>query len=228
MTSPFLESLFGSLGETEIGDAGEVLLGAVVAVGLEQLERAQDAELVGEMRAGLVLSAIAAREREELDGDSVAARFEREQAAVFVVGVRVNVHETRGGAQLGEHLLDAGAARVHGERLVGLLREGSGREQREGKESAHRLIRVQSRPIRCKSISRGYSLDGLWRRMRATADRSMLASLPVRAEALTYPSHFLLGMPSVVFASSLIRSRRANGCDCLEDPSSSAAADSSG
>src|SRR4051812_35456674 len=148
MAPPFFEGLFGRLRESKIGNTREALLDSVVAPGFKQLERAQDAEFIGKVRAGLVLSAITAGQREEFDGDAVAARFEREQSAIFVIRVGGDVHEARGGAQLDEHLLDAGAASVHGKGLVRLLAESTSSEQRESGDveqwtmTAHRLIRA--------------------------------------------------------------------------------------
>src|SRR5437868_6017559 len=63
MSAPFFEGLFGSLGETKIGDAGEALLDSVVIIGGQKLQGAKHSEFVGEGVARLVLAALAAGKR---------------------------------------------------------------------------------------------------------------------------------------------------------------------
>src|SRR5258707_9381936 len=87
VASPFLESFFGGLRVSEVGDAGEALLDSVIFVGGEEFERAQDAEFVEETGAEFVLSAFATSEGEEKCLHAFAAGFQGEGAAVFVVGM---------------------------------------------------------------------------------------------------------------------------------------------
>ena len=117
VTAPLLECLLRRLGETEIGNAREALLDSVVAVGGQQLQRADDAELVEQIAADFVLPALAAIERKLQHADAVPARFQREHAAVFVVGMGDGMHQARRGVQAAQHLLQTGGAGVDGKRL---------------------------------------------------------------------------------------------------------------
>ena len=64
VTTPLLECLLRSLGEPKIGNAREALLDSVVTVGSQQLQRADDAELIEQIAANFVLPAFTAIERE--------------------------------------------------------------------------------------------------------------------------------------------------------------------
>src|SRR5229473_2612526 len=102
VASPFLESFFGGLRVSEVGDAGEALFDSVVFVGGEEFESAQGAEFV--------LSALAASQSEEQRLYAFAAGFEGEGAAVFVVGMSDDHHQAAGGLQFAELLFQAGEA----------------------------------------------------------------------------------------------------------------------
>ena len=117
VATPFLESLFRCLGKTEISNAREALFNTVVTVGSQQLQGANDAKLVEEIAADFVLPAFAAIERELQHAHAVPARFERQHAAIFVVGVRDRVHQARCGVQPPQHLLQASRAGVDGKGL---------------------------------------------------------------------------------------------------------------
>ena len=135
VTAPLLERLFWSLGETEIGDPREALLDSVVAVGRQQLQRADDAELIQQIAADFVLPALAAIERELQHARAVPARLQREHAAVFVVGMSNGVHQPRRGVQSAQHHLQSGGTGVDGERLVSTQGDGSC-----AKAAAHRSV----------------------------------------------------------------------------------------
>src|SRR5438874_401965 len=72
---PLLKGFVGGLGESEVGDAGEALLHSVVLVRLQQLEGAQNSQLVGKIATHFVLSTFAASEREQHDGGAFAPGF---------------------------------------------------------------------------------------------------------------------------------------------------------
>ena len=59
----------------------------------EEFLRAQHAERLGQLRADLVLSAVAARRRHERRAHALPFTDHREQRVVLVVGVRVRLHE---------------------------------------------------------------------------------------------------------------------------------------
>ena len=113
----FSKGLFRRLGEAKIGDAGEALLHAVIAIGGQQLQRANNAQLVEQIAADLVLAAFAAIERQLQHADAVAARFQRQHAAIFVVGMSDGVHQPRRGVQPPQHQLQPGGAGIDSKRL---------------------------------------------------------------------------------------------------------------
>src|SRR6516162_10268032 len=74
VAAPLLECFFRGLGEAEIGHAREALLDSVVAVGGQQLQGTDDAELIKQIAAELVLPSLAAIQRELQYADAVPAR----------------------------------------------------------------------------------------------------------------------------------------------------------
>ena len=74
-------------------------------------------EFVEQVAADLVLPALAAVQGQLQGGDAVPARFQRQHAAVFVVGMRGGVHQAGRGVQAAQGQLQAGDAGVHGQRL---------------------------------------------------------------------------------------------------------------
>src|SRR6266496_1123570 len=115
--APVLKCFLGSLRKTEVGDTREALLDSVVTIRSQKLQRADDAKFVEESGAKFVLSAFAASQRHENGLDSVAARLQREYAAIFVVGMGGNHHQTSGILQSAKCLLEARCARVLWERV---------------------------------------------------------------------------------------------------------------
>src|SRR5262249_14810815 len=65
MPVPLVESLFRGLGKTEVDYTAEALLHSVILVRLQQLQGAQDAQLIRALSAELVLAALAACDREQ-------------------------------------------------------------------------------------------------------------------------------------------------------------------
>ena len=115
MSAPLLEGLLRSLGEAKVGDAGKSLLHAVVAIGSEQLEGPQDTELVEQVAAKLVLSALAAVQGQLQGGDAAPAGLQRQHATVFVVRMRGSVHQSGRRVQAAQSEFKAGNTRVHGQ-----------------------------------------------------------------------------------------------------------------
>ena len=86
--APLLDRLLRAEREAEIDGAREVLLGAVPAMRRQQLLGPQDADRVEQLRADLVLPAVAARRGDERDAHPEPARVQRQHGVVLVVGVR--------------------------------------------------------------------------------------------------------------------------------------------
>src|SRR5262249_45220565 len=114
MPVPFVECFFRGLGEAEVHHAAEALIYAVILIRLKQLQGAQDAQLVRALGSELVLAAFAARDRKQQGGPAFAASLERKHAAVFVVGMRYDLHQTAGGFELGQELVQMSSALVLG------------------------------------------------------------------------------------------------------------------
>ena len=93
---PFLDRLFDAEREAEVDRAGEVLLGAVEPVDGQQLLGAQHAERLEDLRADLVLPAVAARRGHERGPHAAAVAHHRQQRVVLVVGMRGRLHEGAG------------------------------------------------------------------------------------------------------------------------------------
>ncbi len=89
---PLLERLFETERVAEIDGAGEVLLGAVEAVQRGQLFRPQHAEALEDLRADLVLSAVASRRGHERRAESLPAIQHHQQAIVLIVWMRGGFH----------------------------------------------------------------------------------------------------------------------------------------
>ena len=112
---PLLKCFFGSLRISKIRHARESLLNAVISVGSQQLQRPQHAQRVEQIAAQLVLSPFPARQRHQQCRDAFPARFERQHAAVFVIGMRRDLHQTGRRLQASQHQLQP--------RRTGFLRE---------------------------------------------------------------------------------------------------------
>ena len=93
MTLPFLKCFFGILGKTEIRNPREALLDPVVPVGPQQFQRSQNAQHVEQIAAYLVLSALAAIQRQQQGVHALPSRLQREHAAIFVIRMRYGLHQ---------------------------------------------------------------------------------------------------------------------------------------
>src|SRR5262245_27032206 len=129
MAVPLVEGLVRRLGKTEIGDVAEALLHAVILVCLEKLQGAQDSKLVRAFGPELVLSAFAAGNGKQGYLSALAARFQREHAAIFVVGMGGDLHQAGGGLELGEKLGQVQRAAVFRQWPCIRLRTGNKQEE---------------------------------------------------------------------------------------------------
>ncbi len=91
LPSPLLERLLLAERVSEVDRAREVLLRAVETVGGQQFLGAEHTQRIEELRADLVLTAVAARRRDERHPCADVARIERQRRIVLVVGVRGHV-----------------------------------------------------------------------------------------------------------------------------------------
>src|SRR4029077_9367150 len=114
-----------SFGIAEVFCASEKEFDTIAARGGEQLLRADEAELWSLLRAKIVLSAFAARERKERDFGVEAAGEIGKHGAGFVVGMGSDVKDPRGytGVFDGFHCFWKSRARARGWRELGF---GSG------------------------------------------------------------------------------------------------------
>ena len=116
--SPDGEGLFKGLGEAEVGDAGEVLIDSVAAVGSQQLLGAHQRELILHVIGHDVLTALAPVQGEQSYARTLTTGFIGEHAAILIVGVGDDQHETGAGAKLAQRLLERGRAAVDPQRPV--------------------------------------------------------------------------------------------------------------
>src|SRR3954468_20242883 len=112
VSAPLLKCLIRILREAEVRDAAEALLHLVIATGRHKFQRAQHAEFVKEVAAGLVLAAFAAGKREQHDFCSASPRFVDKEATVFVVRMRGGLHQPSCGVQFLQEVLQARDADV--------------------------------------------------------------------------------------------------------------------
>jgi hypothetical protein len=103
LLAPFLERLVDAERIAEIDRAGEVLVGAVEAMRRQQLLAAQHGERLEQLRADLVLPAVAARRGDERGAEPHAMRVIRQQAVVLVVRMCRRHHQIADGVELAEH-----------------------------------------------------------------------------------------------------------------------------
>ena len=102
VTSPFLERLFDAERVAEVDRAREVLLGRVEAMHRRELFGAQHRERIEQLRADLVLAAVAARRRRQNGAHALPAIQLHVQRVVLVVGMGRRLHEDAGVAQLAQ------------------------------------------------------------------------------------------------------------------------------
>ena len=115
--APLVEGFLRSLGETKVGSVREALVDSVVTVSGEEFEGAERAQCVEEAVAHAVLAALATSDGKQDGIDAMAARFQRQHTAIFVIGMRGGVQHARRGAQLSELLNEAGSTFVLRQRL---------------------------------------------------------------------------------------------------------------
>ena len=134
VVAPLLERLLDAEREAEVHGAREELLGAVEAVRGQQLLGAQHAERLEQLRADLVLAAVAARRRREHDAQPLPVALHRQQRVVLVVGMRGRVHDRADGGELPEHQREPRLA----PRISGALGADTERHERKhGREHGH-------------------------------------------------------------------------------------------
>src|SRR5882757_7987463 len=116
---PLFHRFVGALGKSKIGDARKALVYAVVAVRSQEFQSAKNAKRVEQAAADLILSAFATGKGHQERMRALASRFESEHAAIFVVGVRRRMHESRGRTEALEGEPKASRADVLWKRLIG-------------------------------------------------------------------------------------------------------------
>ena len=139
LTPPLLERFLLAERVAKIHCAREVLLGAIEAMRREELLGPEDAQRVEELRADLVLSAVAARGRDERHPRAEMPRVERQHGVVLVVGVRGHVHDRADGRELPQAPAETPARRSGrsavecdtGERAAGRRRATAARPPRQ-------------------------------------------------------------------------------------------------
>src|SRR3954464_15474312 len=98
----------------------------------EQLFGPQHSERLKDLRADLILSAVAASRRYQRRPHPPAVAHDREQRVVLVVGVRVGLHERSGGGEFPEEQAERDVARQFSDWLDAELRwEGNGQEKKQ-------------------------------------------------------------------------------------------------
>ena len=134
LAAPFFERLVDPERVAEIDRPGEVLFRAVEAVKRRQLAGAEDAERFENLRADLVLSAVAARRGRQRGAVALPAVQLHEQPVVLVVGMRGGVHEDAGVGQMTQHQPEGDVPLLVVERHDPHLSKGDGRKRRKEEE----------------------------------------------------------------------------------------------
>ena len=152
---PLLEGLLDAERVAEVGDHPEVLLHRVEPVGGAEFLGPQDAQPVEELGSDLVLSAAAARQRQERDPGSQAPAQQGVERVVLVVGMRRDRQHRDAARDLAEGEPEPGGATVLGERPE-LGRRGDGAEsddcrcqqrQRSKRDASRRLSSCHCRAL---------------------------------------------------------------------------------
>jgi hypothetical protein len=118
IVSPDGEGLIQGFGKAEVGDAGEILIDAVAAAGGQELLGTHQGELIPKVVGHDVLSTLAPIQGEQGHTRALAARFVGEHAAILVIGMSDDQHETGAGAELAQRLLQRRGAAIYAQRLV--------------------------------------------------------------------------------------------------------------
>ena len=136
--APLLERLVDVDRVAEVDRAREVLLGAVEPMQRGQLLGPQHAERLEQLRADLVLSAVAARRRRERRAIALPAIEHHEQPVVLVVGMRGGHHVDAGVGQVAQRqaerdvallLVDRDDAHLRRGTTASAARQGDGQEE---------------------------------------------------------------------------------------------------
>ena len=135
--APLLDRFFHAERKSEVHRSREELLRPVEAMDSQELLRPQDAERLKELRANLVLAAVAAGRRDEHRPHPLAVPQHRKKPVVLVVRVRIGLHERPDRGELPEHQLQRNLARQLSNGLRAELsrnRDGEERDKDETKE----------------------------------------------------------------------------------------------
>ena len=163
LPSPLLERFLLAERIAKVHRAREVLLGAIEAVCRQEFLGAENAQRVEELRADLVLSAVAARGGDERHPRPDVPRVERERRVVLVVWMRGHVRDRPDRRQLPQRQRQGRCPRQVGERLNAILGNGllgaggplqrDRRGNRRGQESRHSHWISKGREVRnCDGI----------------------------------------------------------------------------
>jgi hypothetical protein len=110
---PDPEGLLGRLGEAELGQVEKMQLRPFDRCGrIAHLGGPDDRERLVQLRANLVLPALAARGDHRVCLDAVLHPVQREGGTVFVVGMRCHAHQPQPAAQVEPRLVQGHRAQV--------------------------------------------------------------------------------------------------------------------
>ena len=118
LVSPDGQGFLEGLGETEISDAGEVLIDSVAAAGSQKLLGAHQRELIPEVIGHDVLPTLAPGQREQSHACALATGLIGEHAAILVVGMGNDHHDASAGGKLAQRLLERSRATIDPQRLI--------------------------------------------------------------------------------------------------------------
>ncbi len=139
--APLLDRFLHAERKSEVHRSREELLRPVEAMDSQELLRPQDAERLKELRADLVLAAVAAGRRDEHRPHPLAVPQHRKKPVVLVVRVRIGLHERPDRGELPQHQLQRNLAWQLAHRLRTKLsgnRDDKKRDQDERKKATHR------------------------------------------------------------------------------------------
>ena len=175
---PALVRLVTAEREAEVHGAREVLLGAVDPVRREQFLGAQHGQRLEDLRADLVLAAVAARGGDQRRPHPVLEPVPREQRVVLVVRVRRRHHQAADGAELPEDEAECRDVGMFPDRLEAVLRMRRHRQCQQQRRAgdADKRAKSRSRHVSARRIRRGGSISR--RPVRSRAGGSLQATAP--------------------------------------------------
>ena len=147
LVAPLLERLLDAERKAEVDRAREVLLGAVEAVGRQQLLGAQHRQRLEQLRADLVLPAFAAGRRHQRRPHPLAVRVIGQHRVVLVVGMRRRHHEVADRVELAQRQLERRYAAQRRDRLQLVLRGGRLNQRRDPQSGYSQALREAPRPM---------------------------------------------------------------------------------